>query len=207
MYFIDPLALQHGFFVVSVRKLTLMNFFTLGLYGFYWTHRNWCAYRMYSQSDISPALRTCLAPLFLYSLMRKIDSKISATGRYYCWSPLALRLGMVFISVGTVVLLIMVPESLARDNPPVGRWGNARASSEVLLLYTALPVLYFSIWLCFFNAIQKAVNFCEGDPEGKENSEVSEDEKLLVFLGIMFWVAYAFVLLFICFFWSGMRGF
>ncbi|MFJ4371425.1 hypothetical protein ACIP1T_02265 [Pseudomonas japonica] len=184
-----------------------MSFFTVGLYGFYWSYRNWCAYRVHAGSDVSPRLRTLLAPLFLYALMRKVDAEIRSSGRSYSWSPLALMMGVVLVSCGFFALFIIVPEWLARDYPALGRWGNARVNSEILLLSMVLPVLLFLMGIGIFSRVQTAINFCERDPQGKRNFRLSSRERDFLSVGALFWFAYALLLFLSVLFWWGMRGF
>jgi hypothetical protein len=60
------------FFAVTLWKLAVMSFFTLGLYDLYWFYRNWQRIRVREQKNISPAIRVFFAPVFCYFCFRRI---------------------------------------------------------------------------------------------------------------------------------------
>jgi hypothetical protein len=60
-------------FAVSVLKLVVMSFFTLGLYEIWWCYKQWAAIRRHEHSDILPAARAIFGVLFCWSLFRRIE--------------------------------------------------------------------------------------------------------------------------------------
>lgn len=195
------------FFRVAPKKLFVMALFTLGTYWFYWAYRSWSAYAKYSGADISPLLRSLLPPLFLYSLMRKIDSEITSSGRCYAWSPLLLMSGILLVSCGIAGLWVLIPEWLASNSSQLGRWANARKSSEDLALSIWAPALLLLVGISLLCIIQKSVNFCESDTGAQLNSTLSSREKVLIVPGVVFVVAYSLLMALSLLYWSMTRDF
>jgi hypothetical protein len=61
------------FFAVSVMRLAVMSFFTLGLYEFYWLYRNWQRVRVRQRVDISPFWRAFFGIIFCYACFKRIQ--------------------------------------------------------------------------------------------------------------------------------------
>ena len=57
---------------MSLLKLGILSFCTLGLYELYWFYQNWQLIRAREQSSITPVLRAFFAVLFCYSCFRRI---------------------------------------------------------------------------------------------------------------------------------------
>lgn len=72
----QPIAPASGqpplYFAVSTRKLLVMYFCTMGLYGTYWFYKNWGLIKEREQSNISPVWRSLLEFLFCYSCFARI---------------------------------------------------------------------------------------------------------------------------------------
>jgi hypothetical protein len=62
------------YFPVSVVKLAVMSTFTFGIYELFWFYQNWCMVRDRERSDIVPFGRMLFAPLFCYSLLKKMEA-------------------------------------------------------------------------------------------------------------------------------------
>jgi len=60
------------YFAVSPRKLMVMYFCTMGLYGTYWFYKNWDLIKERERSSISPVWRSLLEFLFCYSCFARI---------------------------------------------------------------------------------------------------------------------------------------
>ena len=87
----DPLPLSEGlaregarsvpvFFAVSPAKLVMMWLCTFGWYQAWWTYMNWRAVRLQERSEIAPAARTVLSPLFAYALFRRMREAFARAG-------------------------------------------------------------------------------------------------------------------------------
>lgn len=140
-----------AFFVVAVPKLLIMTFFTSGLYLLFWYLRNWDLYRRASGS-VMLWPRILWPECFLYSLLNRVDQRIRASGRCYRWSPWWLACGLLLCFFGGFYLLmLMLPM------PPFA-------------LALLLAVVVFHSVLA---QIQRAINFCEGDPHGAGNAHLT----------------------------------
>lgn len=62
------------YFIVSLTKLALMSFFTLGLYQLYWFYRNWQLERSRTGQDIWPFWRAFFSVIWCYSLLDRIKT-------------------------------------------------------------------------------------------------------------------------------------
>ncbi|MCU1730376.1 MULTISPECIES: hypothetical protein [unclassified Pseudomonas] len=143
---------QPAFFVVAVPKLIVMTLFTLGLYWLFWSLRNWDLYRNSSDRRVMFLPRVLLPELFLYSLLHRVDRRIRASGRSYRWSPWWLTFGVLLMGISSLCLWMAVlplPE----------------LASAVLV-----TVVLFHVFQC---RVQRAINFCEGDPEGAGNAQLT----------------------------------
>lgn len=55
---------EKQFYVVSIRKFTILFFMTLGLYTIYWFYSHWNEYKLYSGKKIWPAPRSIFSIFF-----------------------------------------------------------------------------------------------------------------------------------------------
>ena len=68
------------FFTASPLKLVLLSVFTFGYYEFYWFYRNWLLYKARSEKRVRPLWRATFAPLWAYSLFKKIEGEAVSHG-------------------------------------------------------------------------------------------------------------------------------
>jgi|GEM_PF-2114896 len=139
------------FFVVAVPKLIIMTFFTSGLYGVFWYLRNWDLYQR-ATGSVMLLPRLLWPSYFLYSLLHRVDQRILASGRCYRWSPWWLAFGLLLTFIGGIeLLMVMLP-----------------------LPGFAVPLLLVVVLFHMVLArTQRAINFCEGDPQGAGNAHLS----------------------------------
>jgi len=141
-----------AFFVVAVPKLIFMTLFTSGLYWLFWYLRNWELYREANGYKVMLWPRVLWPELFLYSLLSRVDRRIRASGRFYPWSPWWLACGLLSMTCSQVCLgmvILPMPEL-----------------APVALMLTAV--------LCLLQGrVQRGINYCEGDPEGEGNSQLT----------------------------------
>ncbi|MGH7577402.1 MAG: hypothetical protein ACREM1_20010 [Longimicrobiales bacterium] len=67
-----PLADAYPFFPVSTGKFVAMSACTVGLYDLYWFYKNWQRVRDRSGESLSPFWRAFFAPLWSFSLFRRV---------------------------------------------------------------------------------------------------------------------------------------
>jgi hypothetical protein len=63
------------FFAVSLFKLALMCFCTLGFYQLYWFYKQWQAVRRREYSNVLPAARALFAIFFCYPLFKRVRQR------------------------------------------------------------------------------------------------------------------------------------
>lgn len=88
------------FFAVSLRKLAVLSFCTMGLYHLYWFYAHWRHVRVWNEGrDFSPARRTLLFFFFCYPLFRRVRVRdMLANGRSHLQAGL-LTLGYIAANV------------------------------------------------------------------------------------------------------------
>ena len=94
------------FFAVSVRKLAVLSFFTLGLYPLYWFYAHWQHVRVWNTGrDFSPARRTLLFFFYCYPLFRRVralDRQVNGASR--------LQAGLLTVGFIALNLLDLLPD-------------------------------------------------------------------------------------------------
>ncbi len=158
---------QPAFFVVSIPKLILMTMSTCGLYGLFWYLRNWELYRRASGARVMLLPRILWPELFLYSLLSRVDRRIRASGRNYEWSPWWLACGMLLAWVLGVQLWMV--------SLPIPGWIDA-----VLMM--------IALFLLALGEVQRAINFCEGDPQGGGNAQLTAVNWLWISIFTSGWI-------------------
>lgn len=157
------------FYVVSVRKLIVLNVATLGFYWLFWSMRNWDLYWSASGEKFMFLPRAALPELFLYSLLRKVDRRIRESGRAYRWSPWQLTFGALLTALLCWVLVLI---SLPLANGVGG----------------TLAVSLAALNLVIQSRTQQAINFCEGDPNGAGNAQFTLVNWLWISIGALGWL-------------------
>jgi hypothetical protein len=93
------------FFSVSTRKLIVMSVVTLGFYSsLYWHFKNWRAHAEATGEYISPKWRAIFAPLFYYSLLRRVAVVAKAHDVPFRWPPILLAGAWIIWAIGTYQL-------------------------------------------------------------------------------------------------------
>lgn len=158
------------FFVVSPRKLVIMSILTFNFYTMYWFYRNWRLYTRHSGEPLWPLLRTLFGIFFIYGLLKRVDRQIKLTGRTYAWSPLLLTCAVWLLCIVQYALSMLQ----VLDPSPV------RAMIAIVLGAA------FGVWWSL--TVQRAINFCVGDPEGDGNGSLSWANGVWIVLGLLVWV-------------------
>lgn len=110
-----------AFFQVGTEKFIELTLCTFGLYGLYWTYRNWEVLQRRGEA-VNPLLRTLLSPLYQYDLYRRVHQRATLENELPRWTP--IRLYMLFMAFSLIPAWMLVNE-----NP----WG------WLLSLLTLLP--------------------------------------------------------------------
>lgn len=167
------------FFVVSVRKLVIMMFFTQGLYLTYWFYKNWKLYRQASGEQVMPVLRSIFLIFFLYALGRAVDRRIGATGRTYSWSPGWRTIGVVLAVLWAIAM-------------PHIDLTYFQGFSDLSVIGLQFLILAFELWL--LSGFQRAINYCEADPTGSANNKITGANWVWIVLFLLYWATILFVL-------------
>lgn len=96
----DRPATRPRYFAVAAPKFVVMSACSLGIYELYWFYRNWRAEREHTGESLSPLLRTFFAPVFAYSLFRRIRGSAGEKGVASEWSAGLLALAF-FVLLAT----------------------------------------------------------------------------------------------------------
>jgi hypothetical protein len=78
---------QYAFFPVATHKFVVMSICTFGLYELYWCFKNWQRIRQRSGENLSPFWRAVFAPLWSFSLFRRIRDYARHQQVTVNWSP------------------------------------------------------------------------------------------------------------------------
>ncbi|MBA1190797.1 hypothetical protein G7Z99_17365 [Pseudomonas entomophila] len=157
------------FFVVSPRKLIIMSILTASFYSLYWFYQNWRLYKRHSGESLWPLVRTIFGIFFIHGLLKRVDRQIKLTGRTYGWSPLLLTCAIWLLCIVYYALSMLQ----VLDPSPL-------RAMITIVLSTALGV-WWSL------TVQRAINFCVGDPEGESNSALSCANGVWILLGLLMW--------------------
>ena len=157
------------FYIVSVRKFTILFFATLGMYSIYWFFKNWFLYKCETGEKIWPVPRALFSIFFAHSLFSKIQDKLAHGGIRFPWNPSTMATLYVVVSISSNILERMAEKEI---------WSPY---SDVLS-FMILPVLYFTLLVP-----QKAINHAEQDPEGSSNSRLTFANYIWIALGLALW--------------------
>ncbi|QIL83019.1 DUF4234 domain-containing protein [Diaphorobacter sp. HDW4A] len=108
------------FFPVSLRKLAVLSFCTMGLYHLYWFYMHWRHVRVWNAGrDFSPARRTLLFFFFCCPMFRRVraqDARVNGSS--------SLKAGLLALGYIAANLLDLLPDA----------WGLLSLFSFVFLL-------------------------------------------------------------------------
>ncbi|MEO6711310.1 MAG: DUF4234 domain-containing protein, partial [Planctomycetota bacterium] len=92
-------------FAVSLPKLAILSLCTFGIYEWYWFLRQWRSERERTQEKFSPMLRALLAPIFAFSLFRRIHGLAVGLGRAPKWPAFTLALVYLILTFAWLLSL------------------------------------------------------------------------------------------------------
>lgn len=161
-------SLQSHFYVVSMRKFTLLFIGTVGLYAFYWFYRMFKSMGHMTNREVFPIIRALLPFLFVLGLNNFVYREEQKTENPHSWSPDFLA--WVFVgSWATQMLLVLAS-------------GNMQPVFYMLIQMVAFLAQFYSIY-----QVQLAVNRIEKDPFGRANGQLNTTNILWLLFGIFFW--------------------
>jgi hypothetical protein len=129
----DAPAVMHAdslpLFPVATHKFIVLSICTFSLYELYWCYQNWKRLKSASGENLKPHWRAFFAPLWAYSLFKRINAVATAADVPIVWSagPLAVLYFLLYItwrlpdpwwllSMCTFVPMIPVQQAAQRVN-------------------------------------------------------------------------------------------
>lgn len=168
------------FFTVSVNKLTVMLIVTSGLYGIYWSFKNWSHYKAYSGRPLWPIPRAFFGLIYLPSLFYKVDAELKTQGkRLPYWAALATGLILLFLAPSLIGFLIGLFQGLTQ-----GTYTGVGIIPAILA--STIP---FLLQCLILRRVQSFINLANGDPDGIRNKDFTRWNVPWMVIGIIYWVA------------------
>ena len=168
-----PADTAASYYVVGLRKFTLLYFFTMGLYTIYWFYQNWVLQKRRHKESLWPVPRSIFNIFFCHTLFRRVRGEIDRQQIAYDWNADVTATVYVLLSVVSNVL----QRISARDVDSV--------QVDVISLLL-LPAIYFPL-----RSAQKAINVAEQDSEGAGNAALTPANYAWVLMGAIWWVVVA----------------
>jgi hypothetical protein len=141
------------FFGISLSRLVLLSFLTVGFYIIYWFYRNWVAVKKAEQSNIWPFWRAFFSIFFGYSLFKRINQSIKSHSPKRKFSPSFLaflyilffslqKFGLIFFDL---IPLTFVQKAINFNNKQIDP--NYKPIKTFALGEKLLIVLGICLWL------------------------------------------------------------
>jgi len=167
---LDPEALaSERFYVVSMKKFTVLFLATLGLYGLFWFYKHWQIIKDTQERKIWPVPRAIFSIFFAHALFREFEEAASEKTDTK-WNSGAWATSYVIFNVCSTVL----------DRLSTREIGSP--GTDVLSILVLFPM-----WQAVYQA-QKRANLACGDPEGHSNARFSGLNMLFIVLGSVLWL-------------------
>lgn len=93
------------FHCVSTMKLSLLSFFSLGLYELVWFYKNWALVSARSEHKFSPQWRALFSPVFCLSFAREVNSTAESVGVAQRTRP-----WLIAVTYAGLILLLRLPD-------------------------------------------------------------------------------------------------
>ena len=164
---------QPAFYVVGIRKFSILFIATLGLYVIYWFYANWKFYKARTGSDIWPAPRAIFNIFFTHALFARVQEKLDREGIEFRWSHGAVATTYVVLSLASNVLDRMSMKEI---------WVP---QSDILSVIMVFPLFYTVL------TAQKAINQAERDVQGRANDSLTWANYLWIVFGVLIWAMFA----------------
>lgn len=166
---IDSEITSDSFYVVSIKKFSILFLSTFGLYTLYWFYQNWALYRAKTGEKMWPVMRAIFSIFFTHSLYRKVQENLEDRKIEFSWMPST--------SATLYVLFVVTLEIVDR-----------LANKQIGLPFTALASVPLTLVIWYVMLIpQKAINACCGDPEGNQNSTLTAANIGWIAFGLLIW--------------------
>lgn len=161
---------QNEFYVVSIRKFTLLFFLTLGIYSVFWFYKNWKEFKLFHDFSIWPVPRAIFSIFFVIQLFSYVKERLQINQSSYSFD--AKGLGIAYI------VFAVIDKGLSRLS-----YRNDESIVYDLLSIALLPVVYVILLKA-----QKAINHAVNDPDGSQNDSFTAANYVWMILGGILWL-------------------
>lgn len=166
------------FYVVSIKKFTVLFFATVGLYSVYWFYKNWQYYKEKHDAKMWPIARGIFNIFFAHKLFGFVEDKLESVGKGGTWKPSGLATSYVIFTIFSNIL-----DRLA--NKEVGS-----PLTDLASLLMLIPVFFV------LKKAQEKINLSQNDPDGTTNKNFTAANWICITLGGLLWLLIAFGLAF-----------
>lgn len=163
------------FYVVSVKKFSILYVATLGLYGLYWFYKNWACYKSQwarddpDREDPWPIARAIFAVFFVHSLFTEVKILGRDKPTVDAWES---------GKHATQLVVLMIAAQLM----------DRLASRDIGTPYTDLLALIILVPILLLSAIaQEKINVSCNDPLGDSNNRFTAANYTWIALGAIVW--------------------
>ncbi len=158
-------------YVVSPKKFTILFLSTMGLYGIYWSYKNWSLYKSSSDSNIWPIARAFFDIFFIHLLCSKITFQTQLESEQKESSAVKWSATKYVI----LVIISRVFDHLANKNIGV--------PYSYFVSIILVPFTYQALY-----SIQLKINQHMEDESGSSNGDLSWVNYLWIVVGVIFWL-------------------
>ncbi len=159
---------RDSYYVVSLKKFTVLFFSTLSVYSVYWFYKNWRLIKVRQGRSIWPVPRAIFDIFFTHSLFKEVEGDLK--DKYNeDWEG------------GTIATVYVVSAIASNVVDKLSEKSIGSPYSDVI----SIAILY-PLWWALYSAQQK-INLICGDPEGDSNSDFSAVNIIFIILGILLW--------------------
>lgn len=160
---------KNRFYVVSMRKFTLLMLGTGGMYAVYWFFKMFTTMGARTNRELLPIVRCLLPFLFVFGLYSFIYKEEQKRENPKHWNPDNLAWVIIFCWV-VEMLLLGFRDSIAP------------------LVFFAIDKLVLVVQFYSMYQVQLSVNRIEGDPFGRENEKINTTNVLWIAFGLFYLV-------------------
>lgn len=161
-------------FIVSQRKLWVLNVATLGLYSLVWHYYHWryIKYTDKAAATIWPLARTVFSIFFVYSLFVRFSKTCEHQNRQYAWPH----------SLYAAIYIVLEIISYGYDRIPM-EYFSVTSQTSIAIVSAAFVL---GATFCMSKA-QEAANVAVGDLAGDANSGFTAANIIWILIGCLLW--------------------
>lgn len=158
------------FYVVSVAKVVVLMFVTVGIYQFYWFWRHWKMQKIATKLDIWPVARAIFSIFFTHNLFGEIDLRLKRERVPLSWAP-SMWATLYVVAVLAARIANRLPDELVPLTAALAVTAAGLAASTLSLAMA-----------------QRAANHACGDPAADANRKFTWVNWIWIVAGSLFWV-------------------